>query len=165
MFFHRCQMMVTFAVCVLLRTVVYSIKRCGPDICRDDQVCCAQGNDTTAVTCCKQSVNTYYSIAMVTRKLSGVLILLLLFAVGYFIQRVLCSRSSQVTPPPAGHPTGTISQEPLIEGCAPDSSMDPAPSAAQLPTYEECKGLPTYEETLRDDGRRGRPQSSLGKAT
>ena len=165
MFFHRCQMMVPFTVCFLLRTVVYSIKRCGLGICRDDENCCVPVNDTTAATCCKQFLNPYYNIAMVTRKLSGVLILLLLFAVGYFIQRVLCSRSSQVVPPPAGHPMVTTSQEPLVESCVPDSSMDPAPAAAQLPTYDECKRLPTYEETVRDDLRRGRQQCSLGNAT
>uniref|UniRef100_A0A3B4XGQ7 Uncharacterized protein n=1 Tax=Seriola lalandi dorsalis TaxID=1841481 RepID=A0A3B4XGQ7_SERLL len=148
MFFHRCQMLVLFIVCFLVRTVVYSIRKCGQVLCRDDQVCCVQGNDTTT-SCCKQFMDkTYYNIAMVTRKLSGILILLLLFAVGYFVQRVLCSRSRQLTPPHNGHPTVTTSQEPLVERCTPDSLMDPALDA-QLPTYDECKRLPTYEETSR----------------
>ncbi|KAG7526977.1 hypothetical protein JOB18_047527 [Solea senegalensis] len=121
------------------------------------------GNDTIAVTCCKQFDNTYYNIAMVTRKLSGVLIMLLLFAVGYFVQRVLCSRSRQLTPPHSGHPTVTTSQEPLVESCLPDSSMHPAP-AALLPSYDESKRLPTYEETMRD-GSRGQPGTCLGHST
>lgn len=150
MLFCKCQALTVFTVCFLVRTVVYSIRKCGQDLCRDDQICCAQGNDTSAVTCCKQFVDkTYYNIAMVTRKLSGVLIMLLLFAMGYFVQRVLCSRSRQLTPPHNGHPTVTTSQEPLTESCTPDSRMDPAP-AAQLPSYDECKRLPTYEETVRD---------------
>ncbi|KAI3374343.1 hypothetical protein L3Q82_006178 [Scortum barcoo] len=152
-----------FTVCLLARPVVHCIRKCGQDLCRDDQVCCAQGNDTAAVTCCKQFVDkTYYNIAMVTRKLSGVLIMLLLFAVGYFVQRVLCSRSRQLTPPHSGHPAGTASQEPLVESCAPDSSARPAP-VAQLPSYEECKRLPTYEETVRDG--RGRPECNMGQVS
>uniref|UniRef100_A0A8C5G3C3 Uncharacterized protein n=1 Tax=Gouania willdenowi TaxID=441366 RepID=A0A8C5G3C3_GOUWI len=128
---------------------------CGRDICRDDQVCCAQGNDTTAVTCCRQFMdNTYYNIAMVTRKLSGVLIMLLLFAVGYFVQRILCTRSSQWSPAQSGQPAVTASQEMLMESCTPVPSVDPGPGA-RLPAYEDCKRLPTYEETMRS-GNRGR---------
>lgn len=164
MLLRKCRALAVFTACVLARAVVDSIRKCGQDLCRDDQVCCAQGNDTTAVTCCKQFVdNTYYNIAMVTRKLSGVLIMLLLFAVGYFVQRVLCSRSRQLTPPHNGHPTGTTSQEPLVESCAPGGSMHPAP-VAQLPSYDECKRLPTYEETVRD-GSRGRLESNMGQAS
>lgn len=165
MFFCRCQILTVLTACFLTRTVVFGIRRCGQDLCRDDQVCCAQGNDTTAITCCKQFVdNTYYNIAMVTRKLSGVLIMLLLFAVGYFIQRVLCARSRQLTPPPpSGHPAAATSQEPLVESSTPDAFMDPGPSA-QLPSYEECKRLPTYEETVRDMSRE-RSEWSVGQAT
>lgn len=164
MFFCKCQALTVFTVCFLVRTVVHSIRKCGQDICRDDQVCCAQGTNTTTVTCCKQFVDkTYYNIAMVTRKLSGVLIMLLLFAVGYFVQRVLCSRARQLTPPHSGHPTVTTSQDPLMEGSTPDSSMDPT-RAAQLPSYDDCKRLPTYEETVRD-GSRGRPECSMGQTT
>ncbi|KAM9349935.1 uncharacterized protein ABDE67_009653 [Symphorus nematophorus] len=172
MLFYRCQALIGFTVCFLVRTFVYSIRRCGQDICRDEQVCCAQGNNTTAVTCCKQFVDkTYYNIAMVTRKLSGVLIMLLLFAVGYFVQRVLCSRSRQLTPPHSGHPAVTTSQEPLVESSTAGScSMDhpaaaaAAAAAAQLPSYDECKRLPTYEETVRD-GSRGQPESNMGQTT
>lgn len=160
-FFYNCQALVLFTFCFFVRTVVYSIRKCGPYICRDDQVCCAQGNDTTAVTCCKQFVdNTYYNIAMVTRKLSGVLIMLLLFAVGYFVQRMLCSRSRQLTPPPLpGLPAATTSQEPLMESSTPDSLRDPAPDV-QLPSYEQCKRLPTYEETVRE-GNTGRSEFNM----
>ncbi|KAM8728724.1 putative membrane protein C3orf80 homolog [Acanthopagrus schlegelii] len=164
MFFYKCQALTLLTACFLVRTLVSSIRRCGQDICRDEQVCCAQGNDTTAVTCCKQFVDqTYYHIAMVTRKLSGVLIMLLLFAVGYFVQRVLCSRSRQLTPPHDGHPPVTTSQDPLVESCTPDSSLEPGPSA-QLPSYEDCKRLPTYEETVRE-GSRGWPGSNIGQTT
>lgn len=141
MFFYKCQALVLFTVCFLVRTLVYSIRRCGQDmLCRDDQVCCVQGNDSTVVTCCKQLVDkTYYNIAMVTRKLSGVLIMLLLFAVGYFVQRALCSKSRQLTPAHNGHPLVTTSQDPLVES----STADSAPAAQ----------LPTYEETVRDGSR------------
>uniref|UniRef100_A0A667WD80 Uncharacterized protein n=1 Tax=Myripristis murdjan TaxID=586833 RepID=A0A667WD80_9TELE len=140
--------------------------KCGHDFCRDDQVCCAQGNDTTTVTCCKQILDkTYYNIAMITRKLSGVLILLLLFAVGYFIQRMVCSRSRRHTLPSNGHPTATVSQEPLMGTLSSHSLADPA-LTAKLPSYDECKHLPTYEETVRD-GCRSRPETTTqqGQAT
>lgn len=163
MLVHKGTFLAVLTACCCIRTV-YSIRRCGPDLCRDDQVCCVQGNNSSAVTCCKQYVDkTYYNIAMVTRKLSGVLIMLLLFAVGYFVQRMLCSRSRQLTPTHSGHPTATTSQDPLMESCTPDFHPDRHP-APQLPTYDECKRLPTYEETMRDGGR-GLPECSTGPAT
>ncbi|KAM3603959.1 uncharacterized protein V6R79_004565 [Siganus canaliculatus] len=160
----KCQALVVFIVCFLVRKTVYSIRRCGRDICRDDQVCCAQGNDTAAFTCCRQFIDTtYYNIAMVTRKLSGVLIMLLLFAAGYLVQRVLCSRSRQLTPPHNGQPSVTTSQDPLVESSTSDSLVDPAP-ATQLPSYDECKRLPTYEEIVRV-GSRAEPQSDTEQTT
>ncbi|KAK9539195.1 hypothetical protein VZT92_004317 [Zoarces viviparus] len=165
MLFYKCQALSVFTVCFLFRTIVHAIRKCGQDICRDDQVCCAQGNSTNAVTCCKQFMdNTYYNIAMVTRKLSGVLIMLLLFAAGYFVQRMLCSRSrQQLTPPHSGHPTVTTSQEPLVESnSTPSTLMEPA-ATSQLPSYDECKRLPTYEETVCGGSRR-RPESDMGQA-
>lgn len=156
-----CRCITVFTVCLLVRA--YSIRRCGQDLCRGDEVCCAQGNNSTAITCCRQFVdNTFYNIAMVTRKLSGILIMLLLFAVGYFVQRMLCSRSRH-RPPQNGPPAVTTSQEMLMESCTPDSFVGPAPFA-HLPTYDECKRLPTYEETMRD-GSRGRLDYTAGQPT
>lgn len=166
MFFHRCQIPAMLIACFFVRAI-HSIQKCGRVICRDDQICCVHGNDTTEATCCKRFVDkTYYNIAMVTRKLSGVLILLLLFAVGYFVHRALCSRSRQLTPASNGQPAATTSQEPLVESCTPDSFTAPAP-AAHLPTYEECKRLPTYEETVREgsSGQQSSSSSSMGQAT
>ncbi|KAJ3594866.1 hypothetical protein NHX12_004171 [Muraenolepis orangiensis] len=135
---------------------------CGPDICSDDQICCTPGNST--VTCCKPIVDpTYYNIAMITRKLSGILILLLLFTMGYSIQRLICSKTRRrlhdmddlpSETPTNGHPTTTVSREPLVMRQGPGTSeADTAlPVPALLPTYEECtsKHLPTYEESLLD---------------
>ncbi|KAI4809913.1 hypothetical protein KUCAC02_018768 [Chaenocephalus aceratus] len=102
-FFYNCQALVLFTFAFLFAQLFYSIRNVDHTFVESDQVCCAQGNDTTAVTCCKQFVdNTYYNIAMVTRKLSGVLIMLLLFAVGYFVQRMLCFQiqaAHPATPP------------------------------------------------------------------
>lgn len=146
MSFCKCQALTVLTLSILAPTAVYSIRRCGPDICRDDQICCAQGNNSSAVTCCRQPVDqTFYNITMVTRKLSGVLIMLLLFALGYAVQRALCSKSRQLTQHPLnGHPPVTTSQEPLVES----SGLD-VPPVVQLPPYDECKRLPTYEETMR----------------
>ncbi|KAM9789876.1 zona pellucida sperm-binding protein 3-like [Neosynchiropus ocellatus] len=130
-------------------------RRCGREFCREDEICCAEGNHSLTLTCCRQYADsTYVNIAVVTRKLSGVLIMLLLFAVGYLVQRILCSKSRRTTP--EDHPTATVSQEPLVQR---DTTVvglmdrDPGPQAV-LPSYEECKHLPTYEETMRGDGRR-----------
>lgn len=159
MFFSRCQALTALTVSFVVRTTVYSIQKCGQDICRDEQVCCAQGENSTAVTCCKRLVDkTYYNIAIVTRKLSGVLILLLLFALGYFIQRALCSNSRRLSRPYNGPPPVTTSQEPLVESNTQDPAPAPAP-AAQLPSYDESKRLPTYEETVRDGCRAAGVQS------
>lgn len=119
-------------------------------LCLTRKVCCAHGNDTSAVTCCKElEDNTYYNIAIVTRKLSGVLIMLLLFAFGYFVQRMLCSRTRQLSAPYSGPPTAATSQEMLLESCTPDSLRSPV-FTTSLPSYEDLKRLPTYEETIRD---------------
>lgn len=150
MFPHRSLNVALLTVLCIARKAVHSIRRCGQNICRDDQVCCAHGNDTSTVTCCKDFVdNTYYNIAMVTRKLSGVLIMLLLFAFGYFVQRMLCSRSRQRSDPYHGPPTAAASQEMLMESCTPDSLRSPAFNTS-LPSYEDLKRLPTYEETIRE---------------
>lgn len=146
MVFRKNQALTLLVLFFFVHTLVYSIRRCGQDICRDEQICCPQGNNSSAVTCCKQLVDkTYYNIAMVTRKLSGVLILLLLFALGYSLQRVLCSKTGRLVQAPSGHPPVTTSQDPLMESNSPDQAL-----ATQLPSYDESKRLPTYEETMRD---------------
>lgn len=150
MFSYKSLHVAVLTLLCLTRKMVYSIRKCGRNTCRDDQVCCALGNDTSRVTCCKELVDdTYYNIAMVTRKLSGVLIMLLLFAFGYFVQRMLCSRSRQLSTPYNGPPTAAASQEMLMESYTPDSVRSPAFSPS-LPSYEDLKRLPTYEETIRD---------------
>lgn len=148
MFFHTS--LAAFLVYFLDISFVSSIRKCHEDICPDDWVCCKPKN-ATHPACCRQVVDhTYYSIGVVTRKLSGILILLLLFTLGYVFHRLLCARSRTQTPPQHGLPTITASQELLVNSCTPDGSIEPLP---QLPTYEECKQLPTYEETVRDGGR------------
>ncbi|XP_061783873.1 uncharacterized membrane protein C3orf80 homolog [Nerophis lumbriciformis] len=136
--------------------------RCGFAICRDDQECCPRGNATASEgTCCNRLEDkTYYHVAMVTRKLSGVLIMLLLFALGYLVQRVLCSRSRQLNPAHSGDSAVATSQELLVGSSTPDSLLD-CGTTAQLPTYEQCKHLPTYEETVRY----GQTNSSFGQTT
>ncbi|XP_061550392.1 zona pellucida sperm-binding protein 3-like [Phycodurus eques] len=132
--------------------------RCRPALCPDDQDCCPRGNSTA---CCDSlEETTYYHVAMVTRKLSGVLIMLLLFALGYLVQCVLCSRSRPLNPDHGAHPAVTTSQELLVESSTPDSLLE-GRTTAHLPTYEQCKHLPTYEETVRY----GQPQSSAGQTT
>lgn len=161
MLFHKHQALAVLLLSLFVRTLVYSIHRCGQELCPDQQVCCPQGNTSGAVTCCRRLVDkTYYNIAMVTRKLSGVLILLLLFALGYSLQRVLCSKTGRLGQAQNGHPPVTTSHDPLMEGSSPD--QDQAPTA-QLPPYEGSKRLPTYEETMRDE--RGAAGTNCGART
>lgn len=144
------------AVSFLVRGSVRCVHRCGQDVCRDEQTCCPRGghnNNTSSssvLTCCgRQGAGPYYNIAMVTRKLSGVLILLLLFALGYSLQRVLCTRTGRLVQGQGGRPPVTTSRDPLMEGGSPDRT--PAP---RLPSYDDdddSKRLPTYEETMRED--------------
>lgn len=149
MVFHRNLSLLVLSF--YLHTLVFAIRRCGRDICREEQICCPQGNNSSAVTCCRRLVDqTYYNIAMVTRKLSGVLILLLLFALGYSLQRALCAKTRRLAQAQNGHPPAATSQDPLMEGHSPDQDQDQAP-AAQPPRYDESKRLPTYEESMRDD--------------
>lgn len=147
MVFRKNQALTLVVLSFFVDTLVCSIRKCGQVICRDEQICCPQENNSSAVTCCKQLVDkTYYNIAMVTRKLSGILILLLLFALGYSLQRVLCSKTGRLVQAQNGHPPVTTSQDPLMESNSPDQAP-----AAQLPPYDESKRLPTYEETMRDE--------------
>lgn len=147
MVFRKNQALALLVLSFLVHTLVDSIRRCGQEICRDEQICCSEGNNSSAVTCCKQLVDkTYYNIAMVTRKLSGILILLLLFALGYSLQRVLCSKTGRFVQGQNGHPPVTTSQDPLMESNSPDQAP-----VAQLPSYDESRRLPTYEETMRNE--------------
>lgn len=161
MFLYRCHVLAVLTGCFLVRCVYV---KCKQDTCGDDHMCCFQQNNSTGLTCCTGFDKTYHNIAMITRKLSGVLIMLLLFAVGYFVQRMLCSRSRQSAPSHDGQSDVTASRELLVETCSPSSSMTPVP-AVQLPSYDACKRLPTYEETMRELGSRGRPESPTGQAT
>lgn len=127
---HRHQALALLLLSLFPRTLVSSLHRCGQDICPPG------GNGTAAVT-----GGTYYNIAMVTRKLSGVLLLLLLLALGYSLQRLLCSRRGRLARGRHGHAPVTTSRDPLMEGSSP---------APQVPPYHGAKRLPTYEETMRD---------------
>ncbi|XP_037132151.1 uncharacterized membrane protein C3orf80 homolog [Syngnathus acus] len=137
------QTLAVLTVCSALGT--RSSQRCRPSFCRDEPECCPGRN---ASACCEPSEDGAYGhVATVTRKLSGVLIMLLLFALGYSVQRVLCSRSRQLSPDDGGRPAVAASRELLMESSTPDSLTDGG-TMAYLPTYDQCKHLPTYEETV-----------------
>lgn len=156
MLFHKHQ---ALAVLLLLsfsvRTLVFSIHRCGQDVCADERGCCPdergccpRGGNSSAVVCCQRvTARTYYNIAIVTRKLSGVLLLLLLFALGYSLQRLLCSRAGRLAHAQGARPPVTTSQDPLMTSSSPDQGP-----AAQMPSCHGAKHLPTYEEAMRGEG-------------
>lgn len=133
---------------------------CGEGQCGDGQRCCppsltGNGSASSTVGCCKLPIHIFFdNVGWFTRKLSGILILLLLFAMGYFIQRVICPR-------PRRHPHHDRSEEPsLFHGHASasqDSLLDRYPECSlgdftspNLPAYDEVKYLPTYEESMQE---------------
>lgn len=142
-----------FSACAALRS-------CGEVQCSDGQQCCppvaaANGSAGSAVRCCKLPIHIFFdNVGWFTRKLSGILILLLLFAMGYFIQRIICPR-------PRRHPHHDRGEEPsLFHGHASasqDSLLDRYPeyslgdfTSPSLPAYDEVKYLPTYEESMQE---------------
>ncbi|KAB0361730.1 hypothetical protein FD755_014112 [Muntiacus reevesi] len=168
---------------------------CAELACGERERCCDAAN-ATAVRCCKLPLHAFLdNVGWFVRKLSGLLILLVLFAIGYFLQRIIC-------PSPRGYPRGQARPGPPggagqpgaagppddedddspellrdeVAAGSQDSLLDSgggggrgragggrsAPSCAsehelravspvflQLPSYEEVKYLPTYEESMR----------------
>ncbi|XP_068173451.1 uncharacterized membrane protein C3orf80 homolog [Antennarius striatus] len=146
------------SVCLL--SVCQALRSCGELQCGDGQQCCppiagGNGSSGSAVRCCKLPIHIFFdNVGWFTRKLSGILILLLLFAMGYFIQRIICPR-------PRRHPHNDRSEEPsLFHGHASasqDSLLDRYPeynltdfASPNLPAYDEVKYLPTYEESMQE---------------
>ncbi|CAH6898315.1 uncharacterized membrane protein C3orf80 homolog [Phodopus roborovskii] len=170
---------------------------CAELACGERERCCDSAN-ATAVRCCKLPLHAFLdNVGWFVRKLSGLLILLVLFAIGYFLQRIICpsprryprgqARPGQARPGPAGDsgPPGTAgppdddddspallrdevaagSQDSLLDsgggrGRGSGGRLHPScvsehelrvvsPVFLQLPSYEEVKYLPTYEESMR----------------
>ncbi|XP_075425489.1 putative membrane protein C3orf80 homolog [Ascaphus truei] len=141
---------------------------CGELLCGEKEGCCVSGNAShTEIRCCRLPFHTFLdNVGWFVRKLSGLLILLVLFAIGYFLQRMICPSPRRYSPHQRGQRgqqrgqrdgpallNGTSSQDSLI-----DSSMTRQPGQElqlisplflQLPSYEEVKDLPTYEESMR----------------
>ncbi|XP_034990035.2 uncharacterized membrane protein C3orf80 homolog [Zootoca vivipara] len=161
--------------------------------CGEQESCCSYGNATyPEVKCCRLPFHTFLdNVGWFVRKLSGLLILLVLFAIGYFLQRVICPsprRNSRRRPgrrrrdedddddcdgdnegdgdslARGGTPlnaTAATSQDSLLDSGRSRSSQAPPPPPPppllpvvspvflQLPSYEEVKYLPTYEESMR----------------
>ncbi len=72
---------------------------CAELACGERERCCDAAN-ATAVRCCKLPLHAFLdNVGWFVRKLSGLLILLVLFAIGYFLQRIIC-------PSPRRYPRG-----------------------------------------------------------
>ncbi|KAJ3590865.1 hypothetical protein NHX12_008813 [Muraenolepis orangiensis] len=152
-----------------------ALRSCGEIHCGDGQQCCppvpgngtgtgtAGATTTAAVRCCKLPIHIFFdNVGWVTRKLSGILILLLLFAMGYFIQRIICPRPrrhpdhehERRRPPEEPslflhHGHTSASQDSLLDRCYPEYSIGDFASPS-LPSYDEVKYLPTYEESMQE---------------
>ncbi|XP_056123963.1 uncharacterized membrane protein C3orf80 [Rhinichthys klamathensis goyatoka] len=132
--------------CGLMSVSCEAVRSCAEIQCDEDQRCCTQNNSITTVHCCKLPLHAFlHNLDWVVRRLSGLLILLLLFVVGYFIQRVVCPRPRRQT-----------HEEPsLLHGHASQDSLtgDFSSPVLLLPTYDEVKYLPTYEEIMMEGNR------------
>ncbi|XP_054839787.1 uncharacterized membrane protein C3orf80 homolog [Eublepharis macularius] len=180
---------------------------CGELKCGAQESCCRYGNFSAAeYKCCKPPFHTFLdNVGWFVRKLSGLLILLVLFAIGYFLQRIICPpsprrhgrrrhgrRGPEEDDDEEGEDDGGGSDSPGLGGeggsgrggtplnvtaaTSQDSLLDSrardappllplfSPVFLQLPSYEEVKYLPTYEESLRPPQPRVLPVTSLATA-
>ncbi|KAM9732670.1 putative membrane protein C3orf80 homolog [Menidia menidia] len=137
-----------------------ALRSCGELQCVDGQQCCpptlSSGNASSSVRCCKLPIHVFFdNVGWFTRKLSGILILLLLFAMGYFIQRIICprprrhnNRDQHGEEPSLFHGHASASQDSLLDRY-PEYSLGGFASP-NLPAYDEVKYLPTYEESMQE---------------
>ncbi|KAM9853416.1 putative membrane protein C3orf80 homolog [Aulostomus maculatus] len=146
----------TFLSACLL-SVCQALRSCGEVQCGDGQQCCTPiANASSAVRCCKLPIHVFFdNVGWFTRKLSGILILLLLFAMGYFIQRIICPRPrrhphhhDRSEEPSLYHGHASASQDSLLDRYPEHSLGDFA--SPNLPAYDEVKYLPTYEESMQE---------------
>ncbi|XP_055970297.1 uncharacterized membrane protein C3orf80 homolog, partial [Sorex fumeus] len=139
---------------------------CAELACGERERCCAAANGTTP-RCCAPPLHAFLDgVGWFVRKLSGLLILLVLFAIGYFLQRIICPSPRRPAPRPAAAAAAVPgpdaadapallppddaaagSQDSLLDRAGPDGAL--APAFLQLPSYDEVKYLPTYEESMR----------------
>lgn len=133
--------------------------------------CGARANGSaTSTGCCDLPLRTFAEHASwLARKLSGLLILLALFAVGYFVQRLVCPRHRRRGRAPQEPESllgarATASQDTLLERFEDGGGVDGVDGVdgftspvLQPPAYEEVKDLPTYEESVRAAGGSVRP--------
>ncbi|XP_066477634.1 uncharacterized membrane protein C3orf80 homolog [Tiliqua scincoides] len=167
---------------------------CGGLQCGEQEGCCRYGNAShPELRCCRLPLHTFLdNVGWFVRKLSGLLILLVLFAIGYFLQRIICpsprrrrrrdqdrgeeeegeleEEEEGLGSPRGGTPltaTAATSQDSLLDSRGRDPPpLSPllhlaSPVFLQLPSYEEVKHLPTYEESMRLQQPRVLPITSL----
>uniref|UniRef100_A0A3B5LZC0 Uncharacterized protein n=1 Tax=Xiphophorus couchianus TaxID=32473 RepID=A0A3B5LZC0_9TELE len=138
-----------------------ALHSCGGVKCVDGHQCCllpvpGNGSSGSAESCCKLPIHVFFdNVGWFTRKLSGILILLLLFAMGYFIQRIICPRprhrnqnQEHAEEPSLFHGPTSASQDLLLEPY-PECTLGDFASP-NLPAYDEVKYLPTYEESMQE---------------
>ncbi|XP_037403648.1 uncharacterized membrane protein C3orf80 homolog [Pygocentrus nattereri] len=126
---------------------------CGDVRCGEHERCCARGNNSTSNGNGSGAATRAFldGAGWLARKLSGVLILLLLFVMGYFVQRVVCPRPrGRRERARASQDTLLTTPPPPLEPGAEFTWPAPLPPPPRLPAYDEVKHLPTYEESVQE---------------
>ncbi|XP_034854010.1 uncharacterized membrane protein C3orf80 homolog isoform X3 [Mirounga leonina] len=124
---------------------------CAELACGERERCCDAAN-ATAVRCCKLPLHAFLdNVGWFVRKLSGLLILLVLFAIGYFLQRIIC-------PSPRRYPHGPARPGPPGAAGPPDDDDDDSPA---LMRDEAAAGS---QDSLLDSGGGGRGRGGGGRS-
>ncbi|XP_078288334.1 putative membrane protein C3orf80 homolog isoform X6 [Panthera onca] len=126
---------------------------CADLACGERERCCDAAN-ATAVRCCKLPLHAFLdNVGWFVRKLSGLLILLVLFAIGYFLQRIICpsprryprgqARPGQARPGPPG-------------GAGPPGAAGPPDDDDDSPALMRDEAAAGSQDSLLDSGGGGR---------
>lgn len=141
----RLAVLASLALCVCQAS-----RDCGSGVrCGEHERCCARGNVSAGANGDAAARAFLDSAGWLARKLSGVLILLLLFAMGYFVQRVVCPRPRGRRERARASQDTLLTTPPPLEPGGGAELVWPAPPP-RLPNYEEVKHLPTYEESVQE---------------
>ncbi|XP_055274760.1 uncharacterized membrane protein C3orf80 homolog isoform X1 [Moschus berezovskii] len=130
---------------------------CAELACGERERCCDAAN-ATAVRCCKLPLHAFLdNVGWFVRKLSGLLILLVLFAIGYFLQRIIC-------PSPRRYPRGQARPGPAGGAGQPGAAGPPDDEDDDSPELLRDEVAAGSQDSLLDSGGGGRGRAGCGRS-